>query len=147
MNTVFGLVVKRIGLGILTLFVISIIFFIGVEALPGDLAEEILGQNALPETVAAFRKEFKLDLPPHERYVAWLGDLLKGDLGKSLANGRPVVDLIGWRFANTVFLHLPCSFRPQVKSWGSKTRRLIGNLMALERPNAGGLSLKPPLFT
>ncbi|NNL75008.1 MAG: ABC transporter permease [Desulfobacterales bacterium] len=90
--------------------------FIGVEALPGDLAEEILGSNALPETVAAFRKELKLDLPPHERYVAWLGDLLKGDLGKSLANGRPVVDLIGGRFANTVFLHLPCSFRPQVKS-------------------------------
>ncbi len=104
MNTVFGLVVKRIGLGILTLFVISIIFFIGVEALPGDLAEEILGQNALPETVAAFRKELKLDLPPHERYVAWLGDLMQGNLGKSLANGRPVVDLVGWRFANTLFL-------------------------------------------
>ena len=105
MNSVFGLVVKRIGLGILTLLAISIIFFMGVEALPGDLAEEILGQNALPETVAAFRKELKLDLTPHERYVAWLGDLLQGDLGKSLANGRPVVDLVGWRFfANTLFL-------------------------------------------
>ena len=104
MNTILVLVLKRIGLGILTLLAISIIFFIGVEALPGDLAEEILGQNALPETVAAFRKELKLDLPPHERYVAWLGDLLKGDLGKSLANGRPVVELVGWRFANTLFL-------------------------------------------
>ncbi len=104
MNSVFGLVIKRIGLGILTLIAISIIFFMGVEALPGDLAEEILGQNALPETVAAFRKELKLDLPPHERYIAWLGDLMKGDLGKSLANGRPVVDLVGWRFANTLFL-------------------------------------------
>ncbi|MFV9646092.1 MAG: ABC transporter permease, partial [Desulfobacterales bacterium] len=104
MNSVFGLVVKRMGMGILTLFAISIIFFMGVEALPGDLAEEILGQNALPETVAAFRKELKLDLPPHERYFSWLGDLMKGDLGKSLANGRPVVDLVGWRFANTMFL-------------------------------------------
>jgi len=104
MGTVFGLIVKRIGLGILTLFVISIIFFLGVEALPGDLAEEILGQNALPETVAAFRKELKLDLPPHVRYFAWLGDLMQGDLGKSLANGRPVVDMVGWRFGNTLFL-------------------------------------------
>jgi peptide/nickel transport system permease protein len=104
MDSVFGLVVKRIGMGILTLLAISIIFFMGVEALPGDLAEEILGQNALPETVAAFRKELKLDLPAHERYVAWLGDLIRGDLGKSLANGRPVADLIGWRFANTLFL-------------------------------------------
>ena len=104
MNSILGLVLKRIGLGILTLFAISIIFFMGVEALPGDLAEEILGQNALPETVAAFRKELKLDLPPHVRYVAWLGDLMQGDLGNSLANGRPVVDLVGWRFANTIFL-------------------------------------------
>ena len=104
MDSVFGLVVKRVGLGILTLLAISIIFFMGVEALPGDLAEEILGQNALPETVEAFRKELKLDLPPHERYIAWLGDLIKGDLGNSLANGRPVADLVGWRFANTLFL-------------------------------------------
>jgi len=56
MDSVFGLVVKRIGLGILTLFAISIIFFMGVEALPGDLAEEILGQNALPETVQPFAR-------------------------------------------------------------------------------------------
>ena len=54
--------------------------------------------------MAAFRQELKLDLPPHERYVTWLGDLMHGDLGKSLANGRPVVDLVGWRFANTLFL-------------------------------------------
>lgn len=104
MKTILGLIVKRIGLGILTLLAISIIFFMGVEALPGDLAQEILGQNALPETVAAFRKELKLDLPPHVRYFAWLGDLMRGDLGKSLANGRPVIDLVGWRFANTLFL-------------------------------------------
>ena len=71
---------------------------------PGDLAEEILGQNALPETVAAFRKELKLDLPPHERYIAWLGDLVQGNLGNSLSNQRPVADLVGWRFANTIFL-------------------------------------------
>jgi peptide/nickel transport system permease protein len=104
MNPILVLILKRIGLGALTLLVISVLIFVGIELLPGDLAEEVLGQNATPETVAAFRQELKLDLPPVTRYLAWLGDLLQGDLGNSLANGRPIVDLIGWRFANSLFL-------------------------------------------
>jgi peptide/nickel transport system permease protein len=104
MNPILVLILKRLGLGVLTLLVISVLIFIGIELLPGDLAEEILGQNATAETVEAFREELKLDLPPHARYFAWLGDLFRGDLGNSLANGRPIVDLIGWRFANTLFL-------------------------------------------
>ncbi len=104
MSGLFGLVVKRIAMGFLTIIVISVLIFIGVEALPGDLATAILGQEATPETVAAFRKELKLDLPPHVRYFAWLGDFLKGELGTSLANKRPVAELIYWRFANTIFL-------------------------------------------
>ncbi len=68
---------KRIAFGFLTIIVISMLIFVGVEALPGDLAEEVLGQSALPETVAAFRKELKLDLPPHIRYFSWLGDFLR----------------------------------------------------------------------
>ena len=95
---------KRIAMGFLTIIVISVLIFVGVEALPGDLATAILGQEATPETVAAFRRELKLDLPPHVRYFAWLGDFLKGDLGTSLANKRPVAELITWRFANTMFL-------------------------------------------
>jgi peptide/nickel transport system permease protein len=104
MSGLFGLVMKRIAMGFLTIIVISVLIFIGVEALPGDLATAILGQEATPETVAAFRKELKLDLPPHVRYFAWLGDFIKGDLGTSLANKRPVAELITWRFANTLFL-------------------------------------------
>ena len=96
--------VKRILMGFLTIIVISILIFVGVEALPGDLATAILGQEATPETVAAFRRELKLDLPPHVRYFSWLGDFIKGDLGTSLANKRPVAELITWRFANTLFL-------------------------------------------
>ena len=57
------MVAKRLGLGILTIIVISVLIFLGVEALPGDVATAILGQEATPETVAAFRKELKLDLP------------------------------------------------------------------------------------
>ncbi|SDP83887.1 ABC transporter permease [Desulforhopalus singaporensis] len=104
MNMILKMVFKRIALGLLTLLVISVLIFVGVEALPGDLAEAILGQNASPETVAAFRQELKLDLPAHVRYFAWLGGFLTGDLGNSLANGRPIAELIGWRFANSIFL-------------------------------------------
>ena len=98
------MVAKRIMLGLGTLIVISLVIFLGVELLPGDVTEAILGQSALPETVEAFRRELKLDLPPHIRYFAWMGDFFQGDFGNSLANGRPVADLIGWRFANTIFL-------------------------------------------
>ena len=98
------IVIKRLALGLATIIVISLLIFVGVEALPGDLAEAILGQEATPETVAAFRKELKLDLPPHVRYFSWLNDVMHGHLGNSLANGRPVAELIGWRFSNTLFL-------------------------------------------
>jgi peptide/nickel transport system permease protein len=104
MGSIFGIVVKRLGLGFLTIIVISVLIFLGVEALPGDVATAILGQEATPETVAAFRKELKLDLPPHVRYFAWLGDFLRGDMGTSLANKRPISELIFWRFQNTIFL-------------------------------------------
>ena len=104
MNTIFAMIVKRLVLGILTILVISLFIFVGVEALPGDLAEAVLGQNATAETVAAFRKELKLDLPPHVRYFTWLGNFMQGDLGTSLANHRPIADQIIWRFGNTIFL-------------------------------------------
>lgn len=104
MNTILSIIIKRLILGFVTIIVISVLIFVGIEALPGDLAEAILGQEATPETVAAFRKELKLDLPPHVRYFTWLGSFLKGDLGNSLANGRPIADLIGWRFSNSIFL-------------------------------------------
>jgi len=106
MNNVFLLILKRWGASLITIFVISVIIFIGVELLPGDVAETVLGQSATPETVAAFRKELKLDLPPHIRYGAWLKDFVHGNFGTSLANGRPVSELIGWRLSNTLFLAL-----------------------------------------
>jgi peptide/nickel transport system permease protein len=73
MYNIFKLVIQRLSLGLLTVIVISLLIFVGVEALPGDLAEAILGQEATKETLEAFRKELKLDLPPHVRYFSWLG--------------------------------------------------------------------------
>lgn len=104
MNKLTSMITKRIVFGVLTLLAISLLIFVGVEALPGDLAEAILGQSATPETVHAFRTELKLDLPPHIRYLSWIGDFVQGDLGNSLSNGRPIAEVIGWRFANSLFL-------------------------------------------
>ncbi len=104
MNKILKMIAQRLGLGLLTLWVVSMIIFLGVELLPGDLAQAILGQSATEETVAAFRRELKLDLPPHERYFDWIIGILQGDLGKSLANQREISELIGVRLWNTMFL-------------------------------------------
>ncbi len=98
------MVAQRLALGLLTLFVVSLIIFLGVQLLPGDLAQEILGQSATPETVAAFRRELGLDLPAHTRYLNWLWGIAHGDLGRSLANQREIAELIGGRLENTLFL-------------------------------------------
>jgi peptide/nickel transport system permease protein len=104
MGPVLSMVLKRLALGVFTLFIVSIIIFGSVELLPGDLAEEILGQSATEETVAALRAELGLDRPPLERYFAWLGGIVTGDLGTSLANRRDIAELIGPRLMNTLFL-------------------------------------------
>jgi len=104
MAKIFKMIAQRLGLGLITLWVVSLIIFLGVELLPGDLAQAILGQAATEETVAAFRRELKLDLPAYERYFDWMGGMLQGDLGKSLANKRQISELIGTRLGNTLFL-------------------------------------------
>ena len=106
MAKILKMIAQRLGLGLITLFVVTLIIFLGVELLPGDLAEAILGQSATPETVAAFRRDLGLDLPAHERYFGWLFGILQGDMGTSLANNREISELIGGRLANTIFLAL-----------------------------------------
>ena len=98
------LVLNRLGLGVLTLFAASVLIFIGTEILPGDLASAILQNTATPETLAKMRLDLGLDQPAYVRFFAWLFGALHGDFGKSLANGRDVLEEIAPRFANTMFL-------------------------------------------
>jgi len=104
MSHIWNMIFQRLALGLLTLFIVSLIIFGATELLPGDFAQEILGQSATPETVAALREKLGLDQPMHTRYLGWLGDILRGDFGESLANGQPVADLIGRRLGNTLKL-------------------------------------------
>ena len=104
MSHILKVIAQRIALGFLTLFTISLLITFGVELLPGDLAESILGQGATPETVKVFRAELGLDKPAHMRYLSWLGGIVTGDLGVSLASKREISELVGIRLANTIFL-------------------------------------------
>jgi peptide/nickel transport system permease protein len=98
------LVVQRLALGILLLFAASILIFAGTTMLPGDVAQQILGQGATPENLANLRAELGLNDPPVSRYFNWLGGVLQGDLGTALTNGRDIADSIGGRLKNTMFL-------------------------------------------
>lgn len=98
------MLIQRLGLGLVTLFVVSLIIFLGVSLLPGDAAQAMLGQAATPETVAALRARMGLDQPGYIRYFTWLGGILQGDFGVSISNQREIADLLAGRFGNTLFL-------------------------------------------
>ena len=117
MVAILSLIAKRLGLGLVTLFAVSIIIFAAIEALPGNFAEEILGQGATPEAVAAIERDLGLDQPAVTRYFQWLGGALVGDFGVPFSQlsfagnfgtaDRDVITVaerIAPRFSNTLFL-------------------------------------------
>ena len=103
------LLLRRIGLGLLTLWLVSLIVFAAVLALPGDAATAILGKEATPDRVAALRDQLHLNDSVISQYFQWLGGLLTGDLGTSAATQEPVSDLLSARVGNSVFLVLVAS--------------------------------------
>lgn len=103
---IWGIIFKRLGLGILTLLVVSVLIFGAVELLPGDIAEAVLGQGATKETVEEMRKQLGLDRPAPVRYFEWLTGAVQGDFGASLVSQKPVGEVIGPRFLNTLYLAL-----------------------------------------
>jgi peptide/nickel transport system permease protein len=92
---------KLFGLAV-TLLVAAGITFLALDLLPGDAARFILGINATPETLAALREQLGLNLPPHERFIGWVGGMLRGDFGVSYTQGVPVADLIAGRLGVTI---------------------------------------------
>lgn len=94
----------RLLLGLGTLLAASVLIFAGTEILPGDVATAMLQNSATPEAVAELRQELGLNRPAIVRYGSWLGHALEGDLGRSLANHRDVLEELTPRIKNTVFL-------------------------------------------
>ena len=102
--TIVKLLLSRLGIGALTLLIVSIVVFGITNLLPGDAAQESLGQAATPEAVAALRAQFGLDQPAPRRYAHWLIQMLKGDAGVSLVNGQAISSLIGDRLPSSLVL-------------------------------------------
>ena len=96
------LILKRLGIGLVTVLAVSLIIFLGTKILPGDAAQIRLGQEATEANVAAFRARLGLDKSYPEQYVYWLADFVRGDMGTSLASDVPITKLIAERYENTV---------------------------------------------
>jgi peptide/nickel transport system permease protein len=84
----------RILQAIPVLFLSSVAVFLVLRLVPGDPAEALAGEDATPARIAEIRVQLGLDKSVPQQYVAWLGDLARGDLGTSLRNGLPVSRLL-----------------------------------------------------
>jgi peptide/nickel transport system permease protein len=94
----------RVAIFLLSLVLASVLIFVVCAALPGDIAQVILGQNATSESLAALRHSLGLDRPLLSRYLDWVGGMLTGDFGTSFFTRLPVADQIATRLAVTGWL-------------------------------------------
>jgi len=99
-----SLIIRRVGMAIPILLGVTVIVFLLMTVLPGDPAQAFLADDATPEERAAIRAELGLDDPLPVRYVHWLGDTLRGDLGWSPYRRRDVSSLLTQAWSNTALL-------------------------------------------
>ena len=104
MSSTLLLIARRLGAAVVTLLLVSVVVFTISGLLPGDAAQETLGQSATPEAVAALREQLGLNEPAHLRYLHWLGGLVTGDPGRSMANNLPVREIIAGRLPKSLLL-------------------------------------------
>lgn len=93
---------------LLVLAAVSALSFALVAASPVDPVRAYVGEvgaaNMSDETLAKFRAHFGVDTPPVQRYLSWAADFLRGDMGQSLIYRRPVAEVIGGKFFNSMAL-------------------------------------------
>ena len=98
------LIARRLALGVLTIWLVSGIIFVGVQALPGDSCTAYLGRAAQGTRLENCRRDFGLERPALTRYVKWTLGAVRGDFGVSLKGKKPISETVGTRFRNTVIL-------------------------------------------
>jgi peptide/nickel transport system permease protein len=96
-----ALLARRLLQGAITLIIVSIVVFTATEVLPGNAAYAVLGHTATPARVAALERQLNLNRPAVVQYWLWLTGMLRGGLGKSLANNHPVASLLGQQMGNS----------------------------------------------
>jgi peptide/nickel transport system permease protein len=98
---------RRLAHAVAVLFGVSVLSFLLAEASPGSAFDDLmLDPRVSPATIEALRDRYGLDRPLVEKYAHWLGSLLRGDLGYSVAHNTPVSTLLWPRARNTLFLTL-----------------------------------------
>ncbi len=100
----FRFILRRLGLGLITLWVLSILIFFGTHILPGNPGRAMLGPFASDEAVQALNDQLGANEPLLKQYTNWIGDILHGDLGTSYAFKQPVGDLIKNAMENSIKL-------------------------------------------
>ena len=101
---VLKFIARRLALGVFTLFVVSIVVFTATQLLPSDPAQAILGRNATAASVSALREKLGLEHSAFYQYTHWLGGMVTGDPGESFNARLPILDYIGDRVVNSLFL-------------------------------------------
>jgi peptide/nickel transport system permease protein len=96
--------IGRIASSLLTLLLVSLLIFLMLEVLPGDVATRVLGRDATPESLAVLRERLNLDDPAYLRYGRWLWQRSHRDFGQSLVSGGRSIDILGPRIFNTLLL-------------------------------------------
>ena len=106
MPPLLKLLLIRLALGLLTLFLVTVVVFVATQALPGDAARSILGKEATNVArYEALRSQLGLDRPVLTQYTSWLGDVALGDFGTSLVGGgAKVTTLLHSRIVNSATL-------------------------------------------
>lgn len=102
--SLWAMLARRLALGLVLLWAVSLVIFAGTQILPGDVASAMLGQQATPEAVASIRQELGLEQPAAVRYVKWLGGAVTGDFGRSYSNRQDIAKSIAPRLKNTLLL-------------------------------------------
>ncbi len=123
-------IAKRLALGVLTLFLVSVVVFFATQALPANAAQAILGKTATPQALAALSAKLHLNESVVSQYLHWLSGLFHGSLGTSAATQQSVVHLLSGRLANSAFLVLVSAVIAIPLSIG------LGVLMAMRRDQA-----------
>lgn len=102
-------VLRRLGLLVVTLLAISLLISGIFRLLPGDAADQMLGAWADKSgaTLAAMRQRLGLNRPWHEQYLGWLGGVVRGDFGKSLALDVPIGPVLVYRLGYSLRLAVP----------------------------------------
>jgi peptide/nickel transport system permease protein len=103
-HPVARLIWRRLAIGVVTLFLVSVVVFLATEVLPGNAAYAILGHNATPARVQALEVQLHLNRGLFDQYWTWISGLFTGNLGQSLANGLPVWGYVEPRIVNSAVL-------------------------------------------